>query len=46
MAAYTDPGLQNQVIYSIYVRSHTQEGTFLSVIPDLEIGRASCRERV
>ena len=36
MAANTDPRLQNQVIYSIYVRSHTQEGTFLSVIPDLD----------
>ncbi len=36
MAANTDPRLQNQVIYSIYVRSHTQKGTFLSVIPDLD----------
>ena len=36
MAANTDPRLQNQVIYSISVRSHTQEGTFLSVIPDLD----------
>ena len=40
MAANTDPKLQNQVIYSIYVRSHTQEGTFLSVIPDLDRIRA------
>lgn len=28
MAANTDPRLQNQVIYSIYVRNHTSEGTF------------------
>ena len=40
MARNTDPGLQNQVIYSIYVRSHTEEGTFLSVIPDLDRIRA------
>ena len=36
MAKTTDIRLQNQVIYSIYVRSHTDEGTFLSVIPDLD----------
>ena len=36
MAANTDPRLQNQVIYSIYVRSHGPEGTFLSIIPDLD----------
>jgi len=36
MAKDTDIRLQNQVIYSIYVRSHTEEGTFLSVIPDLD----------
>lgn len=40
MARQTDPKLQNQVIYSIYVRSHTREGTFLSVIPDLDRIRA------
>ena len=36
MAAHTDPKLQRQVIYSIYVRSHTPEGTFRAVIPDLD----------
>ena len=36
MAQNTDIRLQNQVIYSIYVRAHTQEGTFLAVIPDLD----------
>ena len=40
MARNTDIGLQNQVIYSIYVRAHTEEGTFLSVIPDLDRIRA------
>lgn len=36
MAANTDPGLQNQVIYSVYIRNHTQEGTFRSILPDLD----------
>lgn len=36
MAADTDISLQNQVIYSIYVRNHTPEGTFRGVIPDLD----------
>ncbi len=40
MAANTDPRLQNQVIYSIYVRNHTSEGTFRAVIPDLDRIRA------
>ena len=40
MAANTDIRLQNQVIYSVYVRAHTEEGTFLSVIPDLDRIRA------
>ena len=40
MAANTDIRLQNQVIYSVYVRAHTEEGTFLSVIPDLDRSRA------
>lgn len=35
MAHNTDPRLQNQVIYSIFVRNHTPEGTFRAVIPDL-----------
>ena len=36
MAKNTDIFLRNQVIYSIYVRNHTQEGTFRSVISDLD----------
>jgi glycosidase len=40
MAKNTDTSLQKQVIYSIYVRSHTPEGTFLSIIPDLDRIRA------
>ena len=36
MARNTDTALQNQVIYSVYVRAHTEEGTFLSVINDLD----------
>lgn len=40
MALHTDPQLQKQVIYSIYVRNHTQEGTFRAVIPDLDRIRA------
>ncbi len=40
MAATTDPRLQNQIIYCIYVRSHTGEGTFSAVIADLDRIRA------
>ena len=36
MAANTDISLRSAVIYSIYIRSHTPEGTFLSIIPDLD----------
>ena len=36
MAKDTNIQLRNDVIYSIYVRAHTQEGTFRSVIPDLD----------
>ena len=36
MAVNTDLKLQNQVIYSVYVRNHTPEGTFRAVIPDLD----------
>lgn len=36
MAVNTDRKLQNQVIYSVYVRNHTPEGTFRAVIPDLD----------
>ena len=35
MAADTDPQLQQQVIYSIYVRNHTPAGTFAAVETDL-----------
>lgn len=35
MAVQTDIHLRNQVIYSIYVRNHTKEGTFEGLIPDL-----------
>ena len=40
MARNTDIRLQNQVIYSIYVRNHTPQGTFRAVIPDLDRIRA------
>ena len=40
MALNTDISLRDSVIYSIYVRSHTPEGTFLSIIPDLQRIRA------
>lgn len=40
MAKNTDVRLQNQVIYSIYVRNHTEEGTFAAVEPDLARIRA------
>ena len=36
MAKNTDPALQKQVIYSIYVRAHTEEGTFRAILPDLD----------
>lgn len=36
MAYNVNLSLRNNVIYSIYVRNHTQEGTFLSIIPDLD----------
>ena len=36
MAYDTDRSLQTQVLYSIYVRAHTPEGTFRAVIPDLD----------
>ena len=40
MAENTAPSLQNEIIYSVYVRAHTEEGTFLSLIPDLDRIRA------
>lgn len=36
MAKDTDRSLHKQVIYSVYVRSHSPEGTFLSLIGDLD----------
>ena len=40
MADNTDLSLQSAVIYSVYVRAHTEEGSFLSLIPDLDRIRA------
>ena len=40
MARDTDPNLQKQVIYSVYVRNHTTEGTFRALIADLDRIRA------
>ena len=40
MALNTDPRLQNAVLYSVFVRNHTPEGTFRAVIPDLPRIRA------
>ena len=40
MAIDTDPRLQSAVIYSVYVRAHTPEGTFRALIPDLPRIRA------
>ena len=36
MAKQTNTALRSDVIYSIYVRNHTPEGTFQAVIPDLD----------
>ena len=40
MAKNTDIALRSQIIYSVYVRNHTPEGTFRAVIPDLDRIRA------
>ncbi len=40
MASDTDPRLQKAVLYSVFVRNHTPEGTFRAVIPDLPRIRA------
>ena len=40
MAKQTNISLRQDVIYSIYVRNHTPEGTFRAVIPDLDRIRA------
>ena len=36
MAEHTNLQLRSDVIYSVYVRSHTPEGTFRAIIPDLD----------
>lgn len=36
MAKNTDISLRNQVIYSVYVRCHTEQGTFRAMIEDLD----------
>ena len=35
MAKETDIRLRDQIIYSVYVRAHTEEGTFNAVAEDL-----------
>lgn len=40
MANQTDKRLRSDIIYSIYVRNHTAEGTFRAIIPDLDRIRA------
>ena len=40
MSMQTDPKLHRQVIYSVYLRAHTPEGTFRALIPDLDRIRA------
>lgn len=36
MALNTSVELRKKVIYSIYIRNHTAEGTFKSIVPDLD----------
>ena len=36
MAQGTDPRLRRSGIYELYVRSHTPQGTFRAVVPDLD----------
>ena len=36
MASNTKAELQNQVIYSVYLRNHSREGSFRALIPDLD----------
>ena len=36
MAKDTRLNLRNEIIYCIYVRNHTPEGTFAAIIPDLQ----------
>ena len=40
MAHETDRSLRRSVIYELYLRSHTPEGTFRAVEPDLDRIRA------
>ena len=40
MALDTSPALQKQVIYSVYLRAHSEEGSFRALIPDLDRIRA------
>ena len=40
MAEHTDLSLRQSVIYEIYVRNHTSEGTFRAIEPDLDRIRA------
>ena len=36
MAEHTDQNLLHQVIYSVFVRNHTKEGTFRALEGDLD----------
>ena len=36
MSKHTDRNLRNLVIYSVYVRNHTEQGTFRAVMDDLD----------
>ena len=40
MAENTSVSLREQIIYSVYVRNHTPEGTFRALIGDLDRIRA------
>ena len=40
VAKQTNISLRGDVIYSIYVRNHTPEGTFRAIVPDLDRIRA------
>ena len=37
MAKNTEISLRNKVIYSVYVRNHTNDGTFNAVAEDLDL---------
>ena len=36
MAIHTDIALRSQIIYSVYLRNHPEDGTFRALIPDLD----------